>query len=72
MCAHGESVLTSAKKPRDVVGGDSFGGGTVLSCMCLFAQMFQILHKRASVLRQTKIVAANFLYPLLIGLKATP
>lgn len=72
MCAHREGVLTSAKKPQDVVGGDNFGGGTVLSCMCLFARMFQILHKRASVLRQTKIVAANFLYPLLIGLKATP
>lgn len=60
-------------KKWHVVGGDSLGEGTVLSCfMFICTDASDTSQKSQCSNLETKIVAANFLYPLLIELNATP
>lgn len=54
------------------MGGDSLGGGTVLSCfMFVCTDVSDTSQKSQCSNLETKIVA-NCVYPLLIELKATP
>lgn len=55
------------------MGENSLGGGTVLSCfMFICTDVSDSSQKGQCSNLETKIVAANFLYPLVIELKATP
>lgn len=60
-------------KKWHAVGEDILGGGTVLSrFMFVCTDVSDTSQKSQCSNLETKIVAANFLYPLLIELKATP